>query len=156
VLADVSRDIPLTYRTLDEQVSDRLVRERVLATLAGFFGASALLLAMIGLYGVVNYLIAQRRTEFGVRMALGAVPASILRLVMKDVVVVLAAGLAVGLAAASASVTLLEGTLFGLEPRDPLTMTASVALLSSMVLLAGYIPARRAMRVNPMTALRAE
>ena len=155
-LADVNRDIPLALRTLDEQISDHLARERALATLAGFFGAVALLLAMIGLYGVLSYLVAHRQAEFGIRIALGAVPVSILRLVMKDVVFVLVAGLTVGLVVAMMTVNVLETTLFGLEPRDMLTTITSIALLSAMALMAGYVPARRATRVNPAVALRAE
>jgi predicted lysophospholipase L1 biosynthesis ABC-type transport system permease subunit len=131
-------------------------QERLLATLAAFFGALALLLAMIGLYGVLTYLVTHRQTEFGIRMALGADRASILRLVMTDVVIVLAGGLASGLAVSLVSVTLLQRMLFGLEPRDPMTMVSAVCLLSAMALLAGYLPARRATRVDPMVALRSE
>ena len=152
----VSRDIPVKFHTVAEEVDDNLVQERLVATLSGFFGLLALLLAMIGLYGVLSYLVTERQVEFGVRMALGAQPASILRLVMREVVVVLAAGLATGLAVAFASVTLLERMLFGLEPRDTMTMVTSVCLLSTMALLAAYLPARRATRMNPMAALRSE
>jgi predicted permease len=156
VLADVNRDIPLAFRTLDERVSDHLTRERALATLAGFFGAVALLLAMIGLYGVLSYLVAHRQAEFGIRIALGAEPVSIRRLIMKDVVLVLAAGLTAGLVVAMMTVTALDKLLFGLEPRDTPTTLSSVMLLSAMALLAGYVPARRATRVNPAVALRSE
>ena len=90
-VASVNKEIPLEFHTLAEQVDDSMVQERMLALLSGFFGALALLLAMIGLYGTLSYLVAQRQTEFGIRMALGAQPGSILRLVMRDVVGVLAA-----------------------------------------------------------------
>ena len=116
----------------------------------------ALLLAMIGLYGVLSYLVMHRQVEFGIRMALGARPASIRRLVMKDVGMVLVAGLAVGVAVALATSRVLQGMLFELEPRDPITMVAAVCLLSAMALLAGYLPARPARRVDPIVALRAE
>ena len=95
-VAGVSKAVPLDFGTLAEQVDDSLVQERLLATLSTFFGALALLLAMIGLYGALSYLVAQRQREFGIRMALGAPRDSILRLVMRDVVMVLAGGLTVG------------------------------------------------------------
>ena len=155
-MADVNREFPLKFHTLAGQVADNLVQERLLATLSAFFGALALLLAMIGLYGVLNYLVTNRQTEFGIRMALGADRASILRLVMRDVAIIVAGGVASGLAVALASVKLLQGMLFGLEPRDPVTMVTAVCLLSAMALLAGYLPARRATRVDPMIALRSE
>ncbi|MGH9791779.1 MAG: FtsX-like permease family protein, partial [Candidatus Acidiferrales bacterium] len=155
-LVDVNREFTLKFHSLAEQVADNLVQERLLATLSAFFGALALLLAMIGLYGVLNYLVTNRQTEFGIRMALGAAPASILGLVMRDVAIIVVGGVASGLAVALASVKLLQRMLFGLEPRDPLTMVTAVCLLSAMALLAGYLPARRAARVGPMIALRSE
>jgi ABC-type antimicrobial peptide transport system permease subunit len=100
--------------------------------------------------------VTERQIEFGIRMALGAQATSILRLVMREVVLVLAGGLAAGLAIALASVTLLERMLFGLQPRDTVTMTGAVCLLTTMALLAAYLPARRATRMNPMAALRCE
>jgi predicted permease len=147
---------PLRIRTLDEQVGETLAQERVLATLAGFFGALALLLTMIGLYGVLNYVVTQRRTEFGIRMALGAATGSILRLVLKDVALIAACALTVGLAVALASVHLLQGMLFGLEARDMSTMITAVVMLSATALLAAFFPARRATRVDPTISLRAE
>ena len=156
IAAQVNPDLPLEFHTLAEQVDDDLVQERLLGTLAGFFGVLALALAMIGLYGVLSYLVTHRQIEFGIRMALGATRASILRLVMRDVLLVLATGVAVGLAAARLSVTLLQKMLFGLQPDDAATTAISVALLSMMALAAGYLPARRATRVDPMIALRSE
>jgi predicted permease len=155
-VAEVSSDIPLKFDTLADQVDDNLVQERLVAALSGFFGMLALLLAMIGLYGVLSYLVAERQVEFGIRMALGARPATVLRLLMRDVAVVLIGGIATGLAAALAVVTLLKQILFGLEPRDPATMATAVALLSAMAFLAAYLPARRAIRMDPMAALRCE
>jgi putative ABC transport system permease protein len=155
-IRELNSEVPLDIHTLAEQVADNLVQERLLATLSGFFGGLALLLAMVGLYGVLSYFVTQRRVEFGIRMALGAERGSILRLVMRDVVVVLAVGVATGLAAALASVKMLERMLFGLEPRDAMTMAAAACLLSGMALLAGYLPARRATRADPMIALRSE
>ena len=115
-----------------------------------------MLLAMIGLYGVLSYLVAHRHMEFGLRMALGARPESILWLVMRDVLRVLAVGVTVGLAAALATAGVLRQLLFGLEPHDPATIAVAIALLSAMAVLAGYLPARRATRIDPIVALRSE
>ncbi len=152
----VSADLALTARTLDEQIADDLVQERLLAIVTGFFGALAMLLPAIGLYGVLHYLVTDRQAEFGVRLALGAVPSSILRLVMREVVVVMAAGIAVGLVAAWSSVHLLQSLLFGLEPHDAPTTAAAVGALAAVCAVAAFVPARRAARVAPATALRSE
>jgi macrolide transport system ATP-binding/permease protein len=155
-VAGVSKTIPLEFHTLAEQVDDSLVQERLLATLSSFFGGLALLLAMIGLYGALSYLVAQRQPEFGIRMALGAPRGSILRLVMRDVVVVLAGGLTTGACLALATVGVLQKMLFGLAPHDAFTFIAAIGVLSAVAIVAGYLPARRAMRVDPMVALRYE
>lgn len=155
-VAGVSKAIPLEFHTLAEQVDDSLVQERLLATLSTFFGALALLLAMIGLYGALSYLVAQRQREFGIRMALGAPRDSILRLVLRDVVIVLAGGLTAGACLALAIVGVLQKMLFGLAPRDALTFLAAIGVLSAVTVVAGYMPARRATRVDPMVALRYE
>ena len=155
-VAQVNKSIPLDFSSLAQQVDDSLVQERLLATLSAFFGVLALLLAMIGLYGALSYLVAQRRTEFGIRLALGAPPVSILRLVFRDVVIVLVAGSLTGIAMSLAAIRLLQKLLFGLTPHDPATMLASVAILAAVAFLASYPPARRAMRVDPMQALRYE
>ncbi len=155
-VAGVSKAVPLDFGTLAEQVDDSLVQERLLATLSTFFGALALLLAMIGLYGALSYLVAQRQREFGIRMALGAPRDSILRLVMRDVVIVLAGGLTVGAGISLAAVGLLQKMLFGLAARDTVTLLASIGVLSAVAFFAGYLPARRATRIDPMVALRYE
>jgi predicted permease len=155
-IAAVNKEIPLEFRTLAKQVDDSLVQERLLATLSGFFGGLALLLAMIGLYGALSYSVTLRRTEFGIRMALGALPGSILSIVMKDVAMVLSAGLFAGATLSFLVVRLLQKLLFGLPTRDPLTIATAIGILSAVALLAAYLPARRAMRVDPMVALRYE
>ena len=155
-VAGVSKAVPLDFGTLVEQVDDSLVQERLLATLSTFFGALALLLAMIGLYGALSYLVAQRQREFGIRMALGAPRDLILRLVMSDVVIVLAGGLTVGAGISLAAVGLLQKMLFGLAARDTVTLLASIGVLSAVAFFAGYLPARRATRIDPMVALRYE
>ena len=155
-VAGVSKAIPLDFSTLAQQVDDSLVQERLLATLSTFFGGLALLLAMIGLYGALSYQVTQRQREFGIRMALGAPQNSILGLVMRDVVLVLVGGIAAGVCISLATVGVLQKMLFGLAPRDSLTMTAAVGLLATVAFLAAYLPARRAMRADPMAALRYE
>lgn len=155
-VAGMSRAIPLEFRTLADQVNDSLVQERLSALLSGFFGALALILAMIGLYGTFSYSVRQRQKEFGVRMALGAQPAAILTLVMRDLIAVLAGGLAAGILISLAATRLLQQMLYGLAPRDVTTMVLATGVLSAVALLAGYIPAQRATRVDPMTTLRQE
>jgi predicted permease len=155
-VAEVSSAIPLEFHTLAEQVNSSLFQERMLALLSGFFSALALLLAMIGLYGTLSYLVTQRQTEFGIRMALGAMPGSILGLVMRDLLAVLASGLAAGILISLAATRVLQQMLFGLGPRDPTTMLLAAGLLTAVALIAGYLPARRATKVDPMVALRYE
>jgi putative ABC transport system permease protein len=155
-VAEVSSAIPLEFHILADQVNDSLVQERLSALLSGFFGSLALILAMIGLYGTFSYLVTQRQTEFGVRMALGAKPASILALVMRDLIAVLAGGVVAGILISLAATRVLQQMLFGLAPRDATTMFLAAGVLSAVALLAGYIPARRAARVDPMTTLRQE
>ena len=155
-ILDMRPEISVAFHTLEQQVDDDLVQERLLAELAGFFGALALVLAMIGLYGTMSYAVTQRQVEFGIRMALGARRNSILQLVVRDVALVVTLGLAAGIALSLASVKVLDKLLYGLQPRDSATMIAAAILLATMALLAGYLPARRATRVDPMVALRYE
>jgi predicted permease len=154
--AGVNKGISLNFHSLAEQVDDSIVQERLLATLSTFFGALALLLAMIGLYGALSYLVAQRGNEFGLRVALGAPPASILRLVMRDVSMILFGGAAAGIAVSLLTVQLVRKLLFGLGAYDTLTMLSATVVLAGVALIAGYLPARRAMRVDPMVVLRYE
>jgi predicted permease len=155
-LATLARDMPLRMQTLADQVGDNIARDRVLATLAGFFGGLALILAMIGLYGLLSYFVTQQQAEFGIRMALGAEPGAILRLVLRGVTIVVGTGLAIGVVAALASVTALQALLFNLAPRDTTTLVGAAVVLALLALLAGYVPARRATRVDPVIALRSE
>jgi predicted permease len=155
-VASVNKEIPLEFHALPKQIDDSLVQERLLATLSGFLGGLALFLAMIGLYGALSYLVTLRRTEFGIRMALGALPGSILTLVMREVTTVLIGGLTGGAVLSFVAVRLLQKMLFGVNAHDPLTTVSAIVVLSAVAILAGYLPARRAMRVDPMVALRYE
>jgi predicted permease len=155
-IAEVNRDVSLQFKTLALQVDESLARERLLATLSGFFGALALVLAMIGLYGVMSYNVTRRRNEIGIRMALGAEPGRVLRMVMGEVALLIGIGLAAGLAAALAATRFVASFLYGLTSNDPLTFSLAVALLTGAASLAGYLQARRASRLEPLAALREE
>jgi putative ABC transport system permease protein len=155
-LAAVNRDVTLEFRTLAVQVAESLNRERLLATLSGFFGALALLLATVGLYGVISYNVARRGNEIGIRMALGAARARVLRMILTEVVVLIGIGLAIGVATALASARLIASLLYGVAPTDPLTFSLAAIILAAVAALAGFLPAHRASRLDPMTALRDE
>jgi ABC-type antimicrobial peptide transport system permease subunit len=141
---------------LEEQVDDSLRQDQLLATLSGFFGGLALLLATIGLYGVLAYTVTQRRKEIGIRMALGAGKSSVLRLIMRDVSILLAVGITCGIGIALWATHFLRKMLFNLDPRDAKTILLSIAVLSAVALVAGYLPARRAARMDPNAILRDE
>jgi ABC-type antimicrobial peptide transport system permease subunit len=155
-VAGVNKEISLDFHTLAGQIDGSLVRERMLAMLSSFFGALALLLAMIGLYGTFSYLVTQRQKEFGVRMALGARLKSIVGLVMREVAAVLVGGVAAGVCIALLSTGPLQKMLFELGPRDTLTIVAAICVLSAVAVVAAYLPACRAARADPMVALRHE
>jgi predicted permease len=155
-IAGLNRSVSLTFRTLEEQVGDSLRKEQLLATLSGFFGGLALLLAMIGLYGVMAYMVTQRQKEIGIRMALGAGSGSIVRLVLRTVGIILAVGLVTGVALSFAATRLLNGMLYELTTHDTWTIVVSVAVLAAVALIAGYFPARRASRLDPIAILRNE
>jgi ABC-type antimicrobial peptide transport system permease subunit len=153
-MTGVNREIPLEFHTLAQQVNDSMVQERLLAVLSCFFGGLALLLTMVGLYGALSYLVTRRQQEFGIRMALGAERRAILALVMRDVAIIVAAGVVVGALISLAATRLIATFLFGLGAHDPLTLGAAIALLSGLACVAGFLPARRATKVDPMAALR--
>jgi putative ABC transport system permease protein len=156
VFTSMNGSISLSFRTLEQQVNDSLRQDQLLATLSGFFGGLALLLAMIGLYGVLAYMVTQRRKEIGIRMALGAGKSSILGLIMRDVSILLAAGIVVGVGISLWATHFMQRMLFNLNARDVKTIIFSVAVLSAVALLAGYLPARRAARLDPNVILRDE
>ncbi|MGH9854694.1 MAG: FtsX-like permease family protein, partial [Blastocatellia bacterium] len=143
-------------KTLEEQKDRSLYTARLAATLLSVFGGLALLLASVGLYGVMAYAVSQRRREIGVRLALGARQRDVFRLVIKEGMTLVAAGVALGLAGAIAGTRLLTAFLYGVEPTDAATFIGVALLLAVVALLANYLPARRAARTDPMQALRAE
>jgi predicted permease len=155
-IADVNRDVSLQFKSFALQVDESLARERLLATLSGFFGGLALLLAMIGLYGVMSYNVARRRNEIGIRMALGAEQARVLRMVLREVALLIGVGLILGLGAAIGTTRFVESFLYGMKPNDPWTLSIAAAILAAVAALAGFLPACRASRLDPMTALREE
>ena len=141
---------------MEQLVSNSISRPRLYAVLLGIFAAIAATLAAVGLYGVMAYGVAQRTREIGVRMALGAQRRDVMRLVVRQALVLTAIGLAIGLVGAGVATRYLEGLLFGVTPLDPITVVAASTMFALVATLASYVPARRATRVNPLVALRYE
>jgi ABC-type antimicrobial peptide transport system permease subunit len=148
--------IGIELGSLAEQLNGSLLRDRLMAMLAGAFGLLAGMLATMGLYGVIAYMVARRRNEIGVRVALGADRGRVVRLVLREAAALLAVGLAIGTALALWAGRAASALLFGLKAYDPPTLTAAVILLAAVALLASYWPAYRASRLEPMSALREE
>lgn len=146
----------LNFSTFKVQVRDDLVGERLMATLTGFFGALAVILAMVGIYGVISYMVIRRRNEIGIRMALGAARGRILSMVLRESLLLLAIGAVIGAGLALAAGSTAASLLYGLKPHDPLTLGVSVACLTAIVMIASFIPARKAATVDPMVVLREE
>jgi predicted permease len=153
-LTGVNKDVAITFRLLTEQVNASLIQERIVAMLSGFFGGLALLLAALGLYGVTSYAVSRRRTEIGIRMALGAAPGGVVRMVLRRVALLVGVGVIVGASASLWASKFVATLLFGLQPRDPITLMAAALVLSLIGALAGWIPARRAARIDPARVLR--
>jgi len=143
-------------KTFAEQINESVSRERLVALLSSFFGLFALLLACLGLYGVMAYAVAGRTREIGVRMALGARAGNVLWLVLRETLLLALIGIALGLPAALISTRLTKELLFGLSPNDPLTIALATLVMIAIAALAGYLPARRAAQVDPLIALRHE
>jgi putative ABC transport system permease protein len=155
-VASVNPEVDIEFHVFSAQVDAALKQDQLMATLTGFFGALAGLLAVIGLYGVISYTVAQRRNEIGVRMAMGAQRADVLRMVLRDAAAMVGIGLVVGAVLAFVSAKWAESMLFGLKPRDPVTYVACAVVLVAVAALASLIPARRAAQLDPWTALRDE
>jgi putative ABC transport system permease protein len=155
-LLEVHPNLRFVLRVLDTQIRDTLVRERVMATLSGVFGAIAGLLAAIGLYGIMSYTVERRRREIGIRLALGASRGTIVGSVLKQSGLWVAAGLVLGVIASLAVTRTAQSLLFGVQPHDPTTIAAGAVGLALVALLASYVPAHRASRVDPMATLKDE
>ena len=155
-ISGVNPEIDIQFKVLREQIRESLAQDELMATLCGFFGALAVLLAAIGLYGVISYTVAQRTNEIGIRMALGAQRSNVLKLILGEVGILIGIGTAVGLGLTLAGSKTAASLLFGLKPRDPVTLALAVVILAAIGLAASFIPARRASRLDPMSALRYE
>jgi len=153
---DYDRNLFLEVKSLNEWASlDRLM-QRFFATIAAAFGALALFLASAGLYGVMAYSVSRRTIEIGIRMAVGAGRANVVRMVVRETMILVAIGIVLGLLAALGATRLVATALFGVKPTDPLTIGIAVFVMIAVTLVAGYAPARRAAGVDPMVALRHE
>jgi putative ABC transport system permease protein len=144
----------MNLQTMNEVVDDSLMQERFVAQIGGFFSLSALLLACIGLYGVMSYATARRTQEIGIRMALGASRSEVLKLVLNQGMRLVLVGVMLGLGASLVVTHVMKNLLFGLSATDTATYAAVTLLLTVVALIACYLPARRATKVNPMVALR--
>ena len=150
----VDPNLSLSFRLFADQVGESVMRERIVALLSGFFGALALLLAGIGLYGVTSYGVSRRRNEIGVRMALGAGANGVLRLILGRALRLVALGLVIGTAVSLWAARFVTSLLYGLEARDLPTLVTAAAVLIGISLLAAGLPARRAARIDPAQVLR--
>jgi ABC-type antimicrobial peptide transport system permease subunit len=156
-LRDVDATLPV-YRvnTLEQEAEDSLVRQRLLARVSTTFGLMALLIGGIGVYGAVTFAVTRRTSEIGVRIALGARRADVVRMALRDSLIPVLIGAAIGLPAGVTLMRIARSLLFGITPTDPVSLVGGVALLAGAAIFASYLPARRAARVDPMAALRHE
>jgi ABC-type antimicrobial peptide transport system permease subunit len=155
-IGEANPSIQIVFQSFHSVIQNSLRPDRLTAMLSGFFGALAAILATIGLYGVISFMVARRRNEIGIRMALGASRGNILSLVLREGMWLAGMGIAVGLLCAAGLTQLVAKSLFGINPLDTVTFAGSSSLLFTVTILATYFPARRATRVDPNVALRYE
>ena len=155
-IGDVNPGIDLDFKVFHTRIHDSLLQDQLMATLSGFFGFLAALLAAIGLYGVISYMVVQRTKEIGIRMAIGANRVDVLRMILREAGVLTIAGLVVGTGLALGTAQAAKSLLYGLKPRDPLTLILAVVSLSAVAAFASFLPAYRASKLDPLTALRYE
>jgi ABC-type antimicrobial peptide transport system permease subunit len=155
-ISRISPEIKMEFHVFETDIENGLDRERLMAVLSGFFGALAALLAMIGLYGVISYIVATKKNEIGIRMALGAERRDVIGSVLRQTLTLSGVGVGAGLVLAVAAAKGADSLLFGLRSNDPLTLFAAAGFLTVVAFAASYIPAYRASRVDPMVALRYE
>jgi predicted permease len=153
-ITGASPDVDILFRPMQEIVRDGLLRERLMASLSAFFGFLAAVLAMVGLYGVVSFMVVRRRNEIGVRMALGATRRDIVWLVLREAGSLLAVGLGIGIVLAVGAASLARSLLFGLQPFDPATLAMAAVGLAAVAAAASFFPAHRASTLDPVSALR--
>jgi len=156
VLNEINPAITVSFQGLKPMIEATILPERLMATLSGFFGALALPLASIGLYGILSYGVASRTNEIGIRMALGAQRRDVSWLILREALWLVIAGLAVGLPMIFAVTRLASALLFGLTATDPVSLLLAALLMVGVAIVAGYLPSRRATRVDPIVALRCE
>lgn len=155
-IADVNPGIDLEFLVFKTRIQNSLIQDELMATLSSFFGFLAALLAAIGLYGVMSYMVIQRTKEIGIRMAIGAERFDVLRMILREATVLTVIGLVIGTGLALAAAQAAKSLLFGLKPRDPLTLVIAVVTLSAVAALASFLPAYRASKLDPLTALHYE
>jgi predicted lysophospholipase L1 biosynthesis ABC-type transport system permease subunit len=153
-LRAVDPDLAFTFSPLADQIDASLAQERMLAWLSSFFGALALLLAGLGLYGVTSYAVTRQRTEIGIRLALGAPAGGVVRLVLSRVTLLVGLGIVIGTGVSLWMSTLVATLVYGVAPRDPVTLAGAAVTLAAVGALAGWLPARRASRIDPLEVLR--
>jgi ABC-type antimicrobial peptide transport system permease subunit len=153
---EINPEIAFEFRAFKAYIGEGLLRERLMATLSGFFGLLAGVLAAVGLYGVVSYMVARRRNEIGIRIALGARRGQVVALIFRESALLLAIGLVTGAILTLAAGKIAASLLFGLKPYDPMTILLAMGTLAAIAAAATYLPAQRAAQLDPMAALREE
>jgi putative ABC transport system permease protein len=153
-IGDLNPGIDIEFKVFKTQVHESLLQDELMATLSGFFGFLAAVLAALGLYGVMSYMVVQRTREIGIRMAIGAKRADVVRMILREAVVLSVTGLFVGTGLALGAAQAAKSMLYGLKPRDPLTLVLAIVTLSVVATLASFLPAYRASKLDPLTALR--